>query len=148
MGASIKFIVKRSVGVAGTILSALPFILSLWSWEELGVVGYNKAYILVAVVLLSIIVALVCTAISKRKKEWQQGNASIGVLYGDMIKIGFPKKSSKKGKCIVVIPVNTHFDTIVNDEIVALSSLHGQWINRLCYNGETADSINNKIKHN
>lgn len=56
------------------------------------------------------------------------------------------KKKSKFGKNIVVIPVNTHFDTIVNDEIVAASSLHGQWINYLCKNGETADSINHKIQ--
>lgn len=146
MGANIKFIVKRSIGVAGTMLSALSFILSLWSWEELGVAGYDKAYILVAIVLLSIVVTIIWTAISRRREEWQQGNASIGVLYGDMIKIGFPKRRSKFGKRIVVIPVNTHFDTIVNDEIVAPSSLHGQWINHLCDNGETADSINNKIQ--
>lgn len=63
-----------------------------------------------------------------------------------MMKIGFPQRSAKLGKRIVVIPVNTHFDTIVNDEIVASSRLHGQWLNHLCNNGETVDSVTNKIR--
>lgn len=146
MGANIKFIVKRSIGIVGSMFSALSIMLSIWSWEELGIVGAVKLFILVALVLLSVVGAVFWTLVSKRKKEWQQGNASVGVLYGDMMKIGFPKRSAKLGKRIVVIPVNTHFDTIVNDEIVASSSLHGQWLNHLCNNGETVDSINNKIQ--
>lgn len=146
MGANILFVLKRSIGVAGAMFSTLSFVLSIWSWEELGVSGYDKLHILIAIAILSLIVAIIWTIVNKRKEKWQRGNASIGILYGDIIKIGFSKKRPKFGKRIVVIPVNTHFDTIVNDEIVAASSLHGQWINYLCNNGETTDSVNNKIQ--
>ena len=146
MGAKINFIVKRSIGVAGAMFSVLSFVLSFWSWEELGASGYDKVNILIAIALISIVISMIWTSINKRKEIWQQGNASIGVLYGDIIKIGFSKKRLKFGKRIVVIPVNTHFDTLVNDEIVAASSLHGQWINYLCKNGETTNSINDKIQ--
>lgn len=92
MGAKINFIVKRSIGVAGVMFSVLSIVLSTWSWEELGVSGHNKVHILIAIALLSIVVSIIWTAINKRNEKWQQGNASIGVLYGDIIKIGFPKK--------------------------------------------------------
>lgn len=146
MGASINFILKRSIGVAGLMFSILSFILTIWSWEELGVYGYDKVYILIAIALLSLVIAIIWTIVNKRSEKWQQGNASIEVLYGNIIKIGFSKKRPQLGKRIVVIPVNTHYDTIVNDEIVAASSLHGQWINYLCNKGETTDSVNDKIQ--
>lgn len=147
MGANIKFIAKRSIGIASSIFSILSIVLSIWTWEELGVIGStNKVFVFASILLLSIVIAIIWTAMSKKKKEWEQGHASIVVQYGDLIKIGFPKGCLKLTKRIVVIPVNTHFDTIVNDEIVASSSLHGQWINYLCSNGETSDSINYKIQ--
>lgn len=146
MGAHLFFVFKRLIGIAGTIFSILSFVLSIWSWDELGVSGYDKVYILIAIVFFSFFAAVIWTIVSKRKKKWQQGNASIEILYGDVIKIGFTKKRLKYGKRIVVIPVNTHFDTIVNDEIVASSTIHGQWINHLCENDETAFSISNKIQ--
>lgn len=75
------------------MFSILSIVLFVWTWEELGVVAsVNKALVFAAILLFSIVVAIICTAISKKKKEWEQGHASIVVQYGDLIKIGFPKK--------------------------------------------------------
>lgn len=69
MGANIKFIVKRSVGIVGSMFSALSIVLSIWSWEELGIIGAVKLFILVALVLLSVVGAVFWTLVSKRKKN-------------------------------------------------------------------------------
>lgn len=60
------------------------------------------------------------------------------VEYGDLLKIAFSDSERKNSKRIVVIPVNTAFDTIIDDNLsgitkplVSLNTLHGRWIKKI-----------------
>ena len=52
--------------------------------------------------------------------------SNVIIIYGDILKIAFPKKD--RGKKIVVIPVNTCFDTVVGQGLVSQNTIHGKWI--------------------
>lgn len=67
-----------------------------------------------------------------------QSTTKINVVYGDIFKIAFSEGNKQDIKRIVVIPVNTCFDTIVDEDIalvkkplVSPTSIHGQWIKQV-----------------
>ncbi len=71
---------------------------------------------------------------------WKRGKNKLSVLEGDLFKFGFDNRS--KNKNIVVIPVNTSFETHVTRKfegeptpIVSATSLHGQWLTRAKQSG-------------
>ncbi len=66
---------------------------------------------------------------------WKRGKNRITVIEGDLFKFGFDNRG--KDKNIVVIPVNTSFETHVTRKfegepkpIVSATSIHGQWLTR------------------
>ena len=72
----------------------------------------------------------------KEKALWQRGNNAIKLISGDLIKIAFDNQHIERR--IVVIPVNTAFDTQLTtnleEEICPLVSeqtIHGQWLLRI-----------------
>ncbi len=85
---------------------------------------------------------------------WEKGKNSVVAMPGDIFKFGFDNRS-KTTKNIVVIPVNTAFDTHIttqleNDGIplVSQTTIHGQWLNRIIKSGETEDDLYNRISQN
>ena len=81
---------------------------------------------------------------------WKHGINSIEVQTGDLFRYGFENRRKKKN--IVVIPVNTAFDThvtrkIENDPypIVSENTVHGQWLVRMKESGEQLDQIDARI---
>ncbi len=66
---------------------------------------------------------------------WKRGKNRITVIEGDLFKFGFDNRG--KDKNIIVIPVNTSFETHVTRKfegepkpIVSATSIHGQWLTR------------------
>ncbi|SEF73216.1 macro domain-containing protein [Lachnospira multipara] len=73
---------------------------------------------------------------------WKRGKNRITVIEGDLFKFGFDNRG--KDKNIVVIPVNTSFETHVTRKfegepkpIVSATSIHGQWLTRAEQSGLT-----------
>lgn len=70
------------------------------------------------------------TMFGKKNTIWEKGNNKITAIYGDIL------DESSKHEEIRVIPVNTAFDTIVDDPcstdkpLVSPNSLHGQWLRK------------------
>jgi len=71
-----------------------------------------------------------------KKILWKSGPDSIELVTGDVLRYGFRNRS--KRKCIVVIPVNTTFETRITRRfegnrihLVSDSTLHGQWLARI-----------------
>lgn len=84
---------------------------------------------------------------------WKQGNSSIRVISGDLFRFGFENR--RKVKNIVVIPVNTAFDTHVtrklegeNHPLVSENTIHGQWLIRMEQSGENLEQIYERIIEN
>ena len=81
---------------------------------------------------------------------WQNGTASLTVGFGDVLSYGFGRE--KKYKNIVVIPVNTTFDTEVSwlyeslpKPLVSSKSIHGQWLQRMFGSGCDSETIRQRI---
>lgn len=69
----------------------------------------------------------------RTKTIWESPSGKIKVCYSDIMKDGFDKRN--KEEKLFVIPVNSCFDTIVDEDIstcskplVSPNSLHGRWI--------------------
>lgn len=88
--------------------------------------------------VLSMAFACFYTWIKKENTITTQFTTKINVVYGDIFKIAFSESNKQDIKRIVVIPFNTCFDTIVDEDIalvkkplVSPTSIHGQWIKQV-----------------
>jgi len=145
---NIKTIFKNTVLLTNCIFSILAIILSFITWEELGVNKIqNRINILVGIILISIILSIIYISLLKKTNTiWQNGGKKITLCYGDIMKVAFPRRNKKNR--IVVIPVNTSFDTIVDEDITSVDkplispiSLHGQWIKRILKSSKTLEQL-------
>ena len=82
---------------------------------------------------------------------WKRGSDLTEVIFGDLFRFGFENRSERKN--ILVIPVNTAFDTKVTRRLegeyyplVSENTLHGQWITRMSKSGANWDDIDKRIE--
>lgn len=87
-------------------------------------------------------------------KLWQKGNSSIELISGDIFKYGFGNRS-KKNKNIIVVPVNTAFDTRVSVchekdicPLVSKNTLHGKFLERWQKSGRSIEDLDIRIQSN
>ena len=78
------------------------------------------------------------------------GSNIVEIVNGDIFRYGFGNRRKKKN--IVVIPVNTTFDTHVTRKLecaeyplVSENTLHGQWLIRTTASGTAVDELDNRI---
>lgn len=139
------------LAIAGSVFTILSIILSFVSWDDMGIsslaikilIFWGVIFISGAVAMLTVCYLRTCNTI------YEVGTGKIVLRYGNLMKLAFPKRS-KKNK-IVVIPVNTSFDTIVDKNIaeheksiVSPKTIHGMWIENMIKEGidlEQLDSI-------
>lgn len=125
--ANLKYIGKWTSKIAGFLLSSLTLLLTFVSWDDLGLVSKcDRLLIFFVVLIVSIILSVFILLFRRSNVLWEKGAGKIIVIYGDILKIAFPKKD--RGNKIVVIPVNTCFDTIVGHGLVSEQTIHGKWI--------------------
>ena len=141
---NLKYIRNLGVKIAGSLFSLLTLLLTFVSWDDMGITSKcSRLLILIAIISVSAIIAVVSLFIQRSALVWEQGTGKIKVIYGDIIKICFPKKD--KGEKIVVIPVNTCFDTIVGDGVVSAKTIHGQWIKNMNKHGVSTAKLDEII---
>lgn len=115
--------------------------------EKLGAIGNDpQAYF-----AHCLIVAIKASNLAPSAKVlWQSGTGSFAAEVGDLLGKGFGRP--KKQKNIVVIPVNTGFDTEVTWQyegstapLVSATSIHGQWLCRMFKSAESPEIIKARI---
>ncbi len=142
---NLKYVVKIGIKIAGTLFSVLTLLLAFISWEDMGITSNcNRLFILIVILVVAIIISIASLLVKKNKLIWEQGTGKIKAIYGDIIKIGFPKKY--KGEKIVVIPVNTCFDTIVGEGVVSAKTIHGKWIKKMNEIGISTEELDEIIE--
>ena len=74
--------------------------------------------------------------VHKEKELWHRGNNSIKLIEGNLIDIAFASDQTERR--IIVIPVNTAFDTKLSTNaeedlfpLVSEKTIHGQWLTRI-----------------
>ena len=82
---------------------------------------------------------------------WNNGSNSIEIVEGDIFRFAFENRS-RTTKNIVVIPVNTAFDTHVSTKLetdgiplVSENTLHGKWLIRWMRSGESVADLDSRI---
>lgn len=102
-----------------------------------------------------IVVRSLKTTNEKRNEKayhiWRKGTGSISVVKGDLFSYIFGRRSKKTR--IVVIPVNTAFDTHVTTKaekepypLVSQNTLHGELLYRLSVKGIKEEEVNKRIR--
>jgi len=88
----------------------------------------------------------------KPEHIWSNGVNILEYGQGDIFSYGFGNRS-KTRKNIIVIPVETSFETSISwkmDEVsfplVSINTLHGQWLNRWKQTGGSTESLNDHIR--
>ena len=88
---------------------------------------------------------------NKNAVIWNNGSNSIEIIEGDIFKFAFENRS-RTIKNIVVIPVNTAFDTHVSTKLetegtplVSENTLHGQWLIRWVRSGKSVTDLDSRI---
>lgn len=128
---------KCAIRIAGTLFSMYAIVLTFVSWDDFGDFTVCQRLLAFAVTLvLSLLLAIGHVGLKKSKVIWERGTGKITIRYGDLMEIGFPKKQTPNS--IVVIPVNTHFDTIVDEDLsngvkplVSINTIHGRWLRKI-----------------
>lgn len=142
---NLSFLKEKFCYIAGVAFGVLSIVLSFLSWDEMGVTSKcYRIFLLVAIVLASFVISVFYLWVKRKNKLWEQGEKRIQAIYGDLLKISKNKRFEK----IVVIPVNTTFDTVVGDGIVSPGSVHGRWIKKFCSEGHTVDELDKLIQAN
>lgn len=151
---NLEFIGKTWMKCIGTFASILSLFFLFWTWDDIRITSTQyKCVIIILLCVLALILAILWTCIFKRTKTiWESPSGKIKVCYSDIMKDGFDKRN--KEEKLFVIPVNSCFDTIVDEDIstcskplVSPNSLHGRWIKTMVNKGFTIEEIDNKI-HN
>lgn len=110
-----------------------------WSFLKRAVIslGVVAAIWLVMYAIISIVVLR-----QKCVEVIDAGNSHhVYVEYGDLL-------ANSEEKRNIVIAFNRCFDTLVDEDLIASSTLHGKFINEICQNGLTAKELNRKIQNN
>lgn len=132
---NLELIGKTWMKCIGTFASILSLFFLFWTWDDIRITSKQyKCVIIILLCVLALILAILWTCIFKRTKTiWESPSGKIKVCYSDIMKDGFDKRN--KEEKLFVIPVNSCFDTIVDEDIstcskplVSPNSLHGRWI--------------------
>lgn len=144
---NLKFLIGTCLSIAGAMFSVMSLVLTFFSWEDLGITSKQCRFKIIGMIIIAaMICAIVRLILSREKIIWEQGTGRISVIYGDIIKKAFPRLNKKKDERIIVIPVNTCFDTIIGNGLVSPKTIHGAWVQHMNIHGCDTDSLNEKIK--
>ncbi|MCH3980520.1 MAG: DUF6430 domain-containing protein [Prevotella sp.] len=151
---NLPFIAKRACSLTAAIYAFIGFLGAFVSLE--GVFSSKDTFwykLLISILILlgiwGLTALFICLYVLLKKKkkvvDGMNGHA-VYVIYGDLFdeKI-LGNNSERRNLCFAV---NRCFDTIVDDEIVAKTTIHGKAFNKLYVDGTyTPDSLNTNIQN-
>ena len=112
----------------GVFIALIPFDEKWWI----------NAITIASVFVLSFVIVALILLMKRKRKIGECNNVSINAMYGDILNINVKNNEVKP---VIVIPVNSAYDYIVEDNldienpIVSPKTLHGKWIVKIT-NGE------------
>lgn len=152
IGQNVKYIGKCWIKCIGGFATILSVIFLFITWDDIGIVRLNfKIELVLAICFTLLLWSMLWICFIKRKNiVWQSASGKIIVKYADILEESF---KSKKRESLYVIPVNSAFDTIVDEDIslcdkplVSPYSLHGKWINKMLGIGKRIEDIDADIE--
>lgn len=128
------------LGIISSLISLVSFFITAND------VGINVLYIAIAFSVGIIILFLGMWFLANRRNhaELRINNTTVEVVEGDIWELLNKEPRDRAGE-VSVIGVNDFYDVIVDDRIIASSSLHGQYIKRITQIGKL-DELNHTIE--
>lgn len=136
MSAKIEKIYKVGKNIWAILFGALSVFLTFISWDDIDVKdACTKIFILLSFIVCVTLLSTFIMLITQTETIWERGQAKLCVKYGDILSIGKKRRffrCSTRNK-LIIIPVNSHFDTIVEDStipnpLVSVKTIHGKWL--------------------
>lgn len=136
MRGKVEKIYKVGKNIWAILFGALSIFLAFVSWDDIGIEKtWTKVIILLTLLLFVILYAIGTIIFTSTETIWERGQAKLCVKYGDILSVGKKRiffSCSTRNK-LIVIPVNSHFDTIVEDPtvpnpLVSVKTIHGKWL--------------------
>lgn len=133
-----KCIVRSFTAALSVEFAVISAVLLFFSLDDIPGMTVDsicqKCLALLFPILLAGLFAIIRACIFKKNKIVDETQLSIILRYGNLWKFGFPRFDRKPR--IVVVNVNTAFDTIVDppevhNPLVSAKTVHGQWINQM-----------------
>ena len=129
-----------TLGVVSSIVTLVSFFATAQS------IGIPSGYLLIifCAIIIGIFYYMWWKANQVNQANLKINNTRVCVTEGDIWELMKKDPKDRAGE-ISVIAANDYFDTIVNDQIVAAKSLHGQYINKLI-NDSKLDELDRAIE--
>lgn len=136
MRAKIEKIYRIAKNLWVFLFGILSIVMVFVSWEDLAFTDCcDRLLVLFSIVLGVLVYSILWVLLSNTECIWERGASKIIVMYGDILKIAQKKlwyRRTQQPK-IIVIPVNTNFDTIVDSQtvpnpLVSKKTIHGKWL--------------------
>lgn len=137
MSGKVEKIYKVGKNIWAILFGALSVFLTFITWDDIGVKdACVKIFVLLSFILCVALLSIFIMLKTQTETIWERGQAKLCVKYGDILSIGKKRRffrCSTRNK-LIVIPVNSHFDTIVEDStvpnpLVSVKTIHGKWLN-------------------
>ena len=137
MSGKVEKIYKVGKNIWAILFGALSVFLTFITWDDIGVKdACVKIFVLLSFILCVALLSIFIMLKTQTETIWERGQARLCVKYGDILSIGKKRRffrCSTRNK-LIVIPVNSHFDTIVEDStvpnpLVSVKTIHGKWLN-------------------
>lgn len=130
---NIKYIFTRFTLIVSVVFALISGVQMFIDWDNIGIDDTkNKLAILLGILMLCGIISIIWGIFfAKKITIYSKDDVEIEVMYGDLMKIAFPKK--KKKDKIVVIAVNRCFDMVVSQDLIYEGSVHGQFLKRFVH---------------
>lgn len=142
--ANFKSLFRYFLAIWSSLSALAGVVLTFISWEDMGITSrFTRLLILCGIVLIAVIGAAIAILCRNNKRIFGDINKGMELCYGDIIRIGFPKKGQRR---IVVIPVNRCFDLSCEGNLISRRSIHGQWIEKYIGNDNERVQLTNKIQ--
>src|SRR5699024_6056759 len=138
----------KCIGGFATILSIFFLFIT---WDDIGITSLNnKIALVIAIIIILLFWSMLWICFIKRKKViWQSASGKIIVRYEDLLEESFKGAKTER---LYVIPVNSAFDTIVDEDIslcdkplISPYTLHGRWIKKMLEAGKKIEEIDEEI---
>lgn len=143
---NIKYIFTRFTLIVSVAFALISGVQMFIDWDNIGIDdAKNKLAILLGVLMLCGIISIIWGLFFANKVTiYSKDDVEIEVMYGDLMKIAFPKK--KKKDKIVVIAVNRCFDMVVSQDLIYDGSVHGQFLKRFVHDDSERTIFETAIK--
>ena len=137
-----RYIAKWAVSGTCSLIAGIQILVFLCDLDMVfpdDLIFSSRVLVSIAVVLgiwcVLFIVKAAVVLVAKQADVISVSNGShVYVEYGDLLE-------DRGGECSVIIPANRCFDTLVDNDLISETTVHGQAVQKICAAGITADEL-------